>query len=603
MRPSRGLLAFVGIFLLVFTAECNRDEGPTAPARTPQAGPRRTVVTGSNHRRPAEDRFVQLANEIPGFAGYYVDGSHRLVAYIKDSTTFGSAAATLGQHIASDFTSLPQRVRPHGVTIKKADYDFQTLSNYRDIVTDSILGSVSGVLFDDLDEAINRVTVGVLTSQATSVQAAVTARLNQFGVPLAAVHFVNSAPIIPAAAPAVKRAAMLSASILETHADTLGAGIVTEGVPSTGVCTIGAIVDSGSTRMFVTASHCTEALWWLDRDTSFEDDRTPIGLERADPLPTRSCTFFPSKCWWHRGSDASLIDFSLLGLSHQRRGVIARPASRDSISPSQIGTGVSRDTSINSTKPWLFVTGSIDASQVPSGTEVDHVGMRSGWVYGTVTHTCVDWFQGSDTTEVYCGDEADGVYARQGDSGGPVFIWDGADGVILVGIADALYGTTASYNGPGNPPPLEGQGTYFSTWSNVQADLGTLNVTSGITVGAPSVSGSLSGNPSLTWSAVSTNGTNTTQYTIGRSVWDASTYTWISQGNVGTTTSTSYTDTSVPVSLTAYDGTSRPAGCTYTYVVYTVTAYNSGASAVSAAIYFQGAANGPDPGQINCGDT
>jgi len=72
MRFHRAL-RFVLLTSLAASA-CNRDIEPTQPSKNATARPaRRALVRGSNRRRPAEDRLVQIANEIPGFAGYFVD--------------------------------------------------------------------------------------------------------------------------------------------------------------------------------------------------------------------------------------------------------------------------------------------------------------------------------------------------------------------------------------------------------------------------------------------------------------------------------------------------------------------------------------------------
>jgi hypothetical protein len=116
------------------------------------------------------------------------------------------------------------------------------------------------------------------------------------------------------------------------------------------------------------------------------------------------------------------------------------------------------------------------------------------------------------------------------------------------------------------------------------------------------LSGSSSGSsPVLSWSAVSTTNTSaTTSYRIYRSVWDASTYTWTEQANyVGSTTSTSYTDSPFSSSAT-YVGTSLPAECVYTYAIYWVVAYNAGISSGSPQVYFQGGADGATPWQLSC---
>lgn len=69
---------------------------------------------------------------------------------------------------------------------------------------------------------------------------------------------------------------------------------------------------------------------------------------------------------------------------------------------------------------------------------------------------------------------------------------------------------------------------------------------------------------------------------------------------IGTTTSTSYTDNSVPRTLYTYAGGSSPNACKYSYAWYWVVAYNSGAKGTSNDIYYTSDDDGADPNQISC---
>jgi hypothetical protein len=62
---------------------------------------------------------------------------------------------------------------------------------------------------------------------------------------------------------------------------------------------------------------------------------------------------------------------------------------------------------------------------------------------------------------------------------------------------------------------------------------------------------------------------------------------------LGTTTSTSWTDSSPAVGVSIFAGSSEPDGNTYSFMEYWVNAYNSGILAASTHVFFQGSANGP----------
>ena len=182
-------------------------------------------------------------------------------------------------------------------------------------------------------------------------------------------------------------------------------------------------------------------------------------------------------------------------------------------------------------------------------------------------------------------------YSHEGDSGGPTFVYDGYEGASLAGIENAVDCINYSCGTD------EGKGVLFSYWSSVLYDLGALDPLHNTTVGVPSLTGSISGggNAVVNWSAVSTTNTSaTTQYLVYQSTWDASTTTWVESNHyITTTTSLSYTDMSTPFALSAVTGSTEPDHCTYSAIAITIRAYNQGASAYSATMWFQGPANGP----------
>lgn len=612
-RASAFMLMTVGSVLPGLTA-CDKHQEATG--LLPTKAPAFSLIKGSNRRRPAEDRFVQLANEVPGFGGLYLDGT-QLVAWVNDSTKVAALRGALASHLALDGFGIPQNQRPTSIVVKNGAYDFQTLSDYRDIVSDSILGSMTGVVAIDLDESVNRVMIRLLTAQAAA-KPQVLQRLQTLGVPSAAVVFQT----VQSQRPAVLRSSHVRMAMFENattlvdasagHPDTLGGGFLYASFNYTlnpsvlYLCTIGIIATSGSTPYLESASHCTNRMYNLTGDTAETKAGVWLGTESSDPSGTLSCTGFGITCWHHRSSDAATYSLSFAGQSASyRAGVIARPNSRTH--PTTLGQ--SRDSTINSSNPWLFVTGSTDASNLYSGETVDKVGAFSGWTYGTITATCVDEiiYDGSyvdGEMKTYCEDESNNMLLREGDSGGSVFLYDGRDGATFIGNVSQEIGSTVTFNGFSGTHPYEAPGTAFSTWSSAVFDLGSLNPVAPITMsGTLSLGGSLSGNaPQLSWSGISVSGTNaSTQYTITRSVWDASTYTWINNGSsVATVTSSSYSDGGLPISVYSNVGGSQPNACQYSYAEYTITAYNSGHSATSNTIYYQGDANGANPGQVNC---
>ena len=121
---------------------------------------------------------------------------------------------------------------------------------------------------------------------------------------------------------------------------------------------------------------------------------------------------------------------------------------------------------LDTNRPYFLIT-SVDSGTAVSGQQVQKIGRSTGWTYGAIGNTCVDHrhelWPNSEITE--CTYEADFTNA-QGDSGGPVFNFEGtgynegADRVRLVGIVLGEVDDQA----------------VFSKWSGVIADLSSLDV-------------------------------------------------------------------------------------------------------------------------------
>jgi hypothetical protein len=596
MRRATWRLLGVGTTsLLVALASC-RDETQIMRANTQHLRATLTPsapgnIRPSRIRRPTEDPFVALANDEPSTAGFFLDAQGNLIVQTVDSSRLNNATNAASRRVANGDIALPKKYQNARIIARKAQYTFQQLSDWRDAVVDSVLGIGNGVSSVDLDEARNRVAIGILNDEPRGHTYAVT-RLTQLGIPLAAVILERDNGTKPSYGTPVGRSASarrLVAHTLIDTTDTLGGGFEV-GIQSGKLCTVGIVGDLSGTRGYVTASHCSDQTWNLDYSRSFQPDSTAsvhryLGHETVDPSGA-ACGLFQG-CDYHRSSDGTW--YTLDGSIPGRRGAIARPDPAYRTSGSAGGS----TTIYTGGSPWLNVWAT---SSYYVGETLDKIGMASGWTYGTVSASCVDhdYLEGGLVYRVYCSGKAS-IWGHTGDSGAPVFIWDGAEGAIFIGLSYALDCSGSC---------MQDAVTYFTPFSSLETDLGTLNVVSEITVGTPSISGSINGggNPVLSWSAVSTTNTSeTTIYSIYRSVWDASTYTWTETNNlIGTTTSTSYTDGGNPLAVSSYQGATQPAECTYTFIAYAMRAYNAGIPAPTAPVYFQGAANGATPWQFTC---
>lgn len=135
-----------------------------------------------------DDEFARIArDEIPGFAGYYFDGSHTLQVNLKDLRQQGRAAEVLGR-LAQRHTG-PQS-KQFSFSMKEVQFDFEELKGWRDRAR-SLIG-IPGMVSLGIDEVNNQLQVGVLRGADRRLIVRALAKLE---VPLHAVSFQQSEPI------------------------------------------------------------------------------------------------------------------------------------------------------------------------------------------------------------------------------------------------------------------------------------------------------------------------------------------------------------------------------------------------------------------------
>ena len=102
-----------------------------------------------------------MAQAEPATAGFYLDSSGALVVWVKDSTKFDDARAEASGLLGSLAPTSSLRRAVRSIRLRKADFSFQQVSDWRDSVFVHLLGAVPGVNMDDFDEATNRVVIGL----------------------------------------------------------------------------------------------------------------------------------------------------------------------------------------------------------------------------------------------------------------------------------------------------------------------------------------------------------------------------------------------------------------------------------------------------------
>ena len=115
---------------------------------------------------------------------------------------------------------------------------------------------------------------------------------------------------------------------------------------------------------------------------------------------------------------------------------------------------------INPTNPYFTITA--ERASPTAGTYLNKIGHETGWTYGAVIRTCeVESIRVNGVKyHITCAYKMN-AKAEKGDSGSPIFYWNGvSDEVELAGL---LYGTTTSSSK-----------VYFSSLAAIKLDLGDM---------------------------------------------------------------------------------------------------------------------------------
>jgi hypothetical protein len=563
-RSRFALALVITAVSLIVLSSCREDDGTTVTRPFASSSkPNRSVGAKPKSIRSLEAEFAELSETAPSAAGFYIDDASNLVIQIRDSADDGAASAKVQEFLARGVIRRGLHFRG-AVRKHRADYTFYQLATWRDSIFDNLLTSNRDITGLDMDERANRVSVGVRPAAIATVQATLSQMLNRWGADSRAVVIVpqNQIPAA-AAAPRVTTRSLGDNSILGS-ADTLVGGVYQSvGNPVTSVSTLGLIVDYGTQgRSLLTCSHCSRVPFSLDSDTITQTARGTAGgwrsvsVETNDPGTFGCGAFNQSQC---RKSDASM--HRVLSGIYSHRGLIART------------TNNSGSKAWDTSKPYFIVNGT---ATIYSGMSIQKIGETTGWRSGSVTNTCYDVALTGGPI-IKCEVQTNGT-SEQGDSGGPVFWWDGASSeVLFAGLNSA--GTTSA-----------GFPHYFTPMAQITQDLSaTMTIVRGINLSTPSVGGSINGsaNPVISWSAIS----GASRYEVYRAWCLNDGYGFCTFGTNGAyeyvteVVGTSYTDTGM--SASAYNGTTPPSSSAYGRVSYYVRAFsNTDLSNVSTVVYF-----------------
>jgi hypothetical protein len=346
-----------------------------------------------------DDRFANIAEQVPAFGGLFYDQMGQLTMYVMESEpnvqeAMNSVMAALG-HLDKRITSV------NAIRVLPAQYNFSQLKRWHDHLFAPVF-SVQGVVLTDVDEASNRVRIGVESLEAI---AQVEERLAELGIPREAVLIEQTEPI--------RHMATLRDRIRPLQA---GLQINFSGY----LCTLGFNATRAGVPGFVTCSHCTDRQGGVESTTYYQPSTSSsnlIGTEIADP------TYFRGGVC-PRGSKCRYSDSAFASLAS---GVTSTYAIEQT-------TGLGSITIAGS----YSITGEVAAPL--AGETLNKVGRTTGWSQGNVTATCVNTGVSGSNIVQLCQDFVAATVAG-GDSGSPVFKITGSSTAQLYGI---LWGGSSS---------------------------------------------------------------------------------------------------------------------------------------------------------------
>lgn len=352
---------------------------------------------------------------------------------------------------------------PGRIIVKRGEYGWLDLSDWRDLLTAHVL-SLPGGVFIDVDESLNRVRVGIEQGSAATLRPLIDQQLTELGIPRGALLVYETGSIKSIVkARAVDRGAWLRkftarpltldagppydvCQPIDNVANTIR-GVQRPVIGGTMICRLSAQADSlyectigylaqkpGETALrFVTASHCSAQQGVVDSSVFYQPVILPsdsVAFEVEDPIFT---TLKPGCPEDHhiacRASDALLTS------------PIAFPGSLGEIARTSMYDEPQWYV-INEADGGIYSRFIIAGTLAPGGEQMydflQSMGSASGMSYGWIVQMCVNGRMNDHL--LLCQDVVDG-WAEEGDSGGPIFNWTGTPteaSVQLSGIMDAV---------------------------------------------------------------------------------------------------------------------------------------------------------------------
>src|SRR5262245_49378363 len=248
------------VLALISFAACQDQSQPTAPTAPSQEPDLRQAPQG-----PPDDP-IALGRTVPGFGGFFFDPDGAPTVYLRDPSRRSAVAAALAPYFRAEDVDA-SRLR-----VLRGDFDYAQLDQWFAKVSPAAL-AVPGAVFADLDEASNRLRIGV---EHAAAQAAVRSAIERLGVSAEAVIVEQTNPIRPAATLRDKVRPVVAGLQINFAANA-----------TQYLCTLGFNATRNGQSSFITASHCTAKRGSVESTKYYQPLSTTsgsfIGTEVADP--------------------------------------------------------------------------------------------------------------------------------------------------------------------------------------------------------------------------------------------------------------------------------------------------------------------------------
>jgi len=402
-------LALSGI---VLATACS--ESPTIATREPALQHRASIIPGRLPLDP-DEYLAQMADRIPGFAGFYVrDGT--LILRLKGLAVGPADVVALSQALRADpdagrFHRLRVLLDKAPMQIEPSRYDARELWQFKVAALAGLF--IPGVRSLDLDESRGVLRIGISNAGVT---ASVEARASTLGIPGDALVTEVTEPV-----------QLMTGLRDRIRPVPAGVRIDPDDSAEVIICTVGVNALTSQGWGFVAAAHCSQQFGGVQGTDIYQEEvgyGNLIAAEIADPeLWSPGSMNCPDSVDGHalagcRASDAAF--FGYIASSIPDSFTVARTL------------GSSGSVTIDPNHP-RFLVGGASWDYPYQGMDVHKIGSTTGWTTGEVTQTCVYTYS-ADSILRMCSALTD-LDANTGDSGAPVFTWDGSSSDIeIVGI-------------------------------------------------------------------------------------------------------------------------------------------------------------------------